>query len=159
MHHLFFQCPWWAWHSAVLPVHCQALVKLTGEFLCAQAPTETSVFFTQNLWSGILAPRVNSVQFDRNCTRKPGTKTRKERGSSDGELVSASPGQVMVMSWRTWHRTAKPLDPHTRRNRRLVVILGKDKHFLNDTKVTLHGTDSMDSGNQLPSRPMFLKHS
>ena len=54
--------------------------------------------------------------------------TRLQNRSSDGELVPSSPGQVMVMSWRTWYRTAKPFGSHhTRRNKRLVVFLGKDK--------------------------------
>jgi len=79
--------------SAVLPVRRQAPVKLTGEFSGAQAPTETSVFFAQNLRSGVLAPRANSVQIDRNCMRKPGTKTGKERGSSSS--VCQHPSNVL----------------------------------------------------------------
>ena len=68
------KCAWWARHSA-------APVSLTGERLGAQAPTETSTFFTQNLRTGVLAPRANSVQINRNCACRPGTKTGKDRGS------------------------------------------------------------------------------
>ena len=67
--------------------------------------------------------------------------------STKGELVSTSPGQVMAMSWKTWHRTAKPIGSHcTRRNRRLIVLLGNHHKFLTNTKVTHHGKDCIDHG-------------
>ena len=65
--------------------------------------------------------------------------------SPKGKLVSTLPGQVLAMSWKTWHRTAKPIGSHhTRRNRRVIVLLGSDPKFLTNTKVTLCGTDSVN---------------
>ena len=80
--------------------------------------------------------------------------------SKKGELVSSSPRQAMVMSWRTWHRTAKPVGSTcTRRNRRSTVLLGNNQKFLTNTDIALHGTDYIDFGWELKSRPPFLKPS
>ena len=77
-----------------------------------------------------------------------------KNGSPKGKLVSTLPGQVLVMSWKTWHRTAKPIGSHTRRNRRVIVLIGSDRKFSHNTKVTLHGTDSVN--NALTTKPLFV---
>ena len=77
--------------------------------------------------------------------------------SPKGKLVSTSPGQVLAMSWKTWHRTAKPIGSHcTRRNRRVIVLLGSDPKFLTNTEVTLHETDSVN--NPLTTKPSFVNN-
>ena len=70
------------------------------------------------------------------------------------KLVSTLPGQVLAMSWKTWHRTAKPIGSCTRRNRRVIVLLGSDHKFLTNTKVTLCGTDSIN--HPLTTKPPFV---
>ena len=75
--------------------------------------------------------------------------------SPKGKLVSTSPGQVLAMCWKTWHRTAKPIGScHTRRNRRVIVLLGSDPKFLTNTKVTLCETDSVN--HPLTTKPPFV---
>jgi len=75
--------------------------------------------------------------------------------SPKGKLVSTLPGQVLAMSWKTWHRTTKPIGScHTRRNRRVIVLLGSDPKFLTNTKFTLYGTDSVN--HPLTTKPPFV---
>ena len=77
-----------------------------------------------------------------------------KKRTTTGNLVSILPGQVLVLSWRTWHRTAKPIGSFTRRNRRLIVLLGSDRKFSHNTEVTLHGTD--DLMQPLTTKPVFV---
>ena len=78
-----------------------------------------------------------------------------KKRSPKGKLVSTLPGQVLAMSWKTWHRTAKPIGScHTSRNRRLIVLLGSDPKFLTNTEVTLYGTHSVN--HPLTPKPPFV---
>ena len=77
-----------------------------------------------------------------------------KKRTTTGNLVSILPGQVLVLSWRTWHRTVKPIGSFTRRNRRLTVLLGSDQKFLHNTEVTLHGTE--DLMQSLTTKPVFV---
>ena len=100
-----------------------------------------------------LQPVVLTIPMDSELRIETHGKDLKKR-TTTGNLVSILPGQLLVLSWRTWHRTAKPIGSFTRRNRRLIVLLGSDPKFSHNTEVTLHGTE--DLMQPLTTKPVFV---